>query len=128
MTTTAPVIGNFAEVPLNADRPPAPPTEAAVEKHVAAAAAAHWYTPDQLEWHTPEDIAVKPVYIGADRAVAVQRDVGEVPDHGCGCGHCGHAPSRVSRFERASTALIFAVRNSSGRCSASATAFSGPAR
>jgi methylmalonyl-CoA mutase len=71
MTTTAPVIGNFADVPLNGDRPLPPPTEAAVEKHVAAAAAAHWYTPDQLEWHTPEDIAVKPVYIGADRAAAV---------------------------------------------------------
>ena len=38
------------------------------EKHVAAAAAAHWYTPDQLVWHTPEDIDVKPVYIAADRA------------------------------------------------------------
>ena len=37
-------------------------------KHVAAAAAAHWYTPDQLVWHTPEDIDVKPVYIAADRA------------------------------------------------------------
>ncbi|MGZ4530511.1 MAG: methylmalonyl-CoA mutase [Mycobacterium sp.] len=71
MTTTAPVIGNFAEIPLNGDRPLPPPTEAAVEKHVAAAAAAHWYTPDQLEWHTPEDIAVKPVYIGTDRAAAV---------------------------------------------------------
>ncbi|WP_322861298.1 methylmalonyl-CoA mutase [Mycobacterium europaeum] len=71
MTTTAPVIGNFAEVPLVGDRPLPPPTEAAVDKHVAAAAAAHWYTPDQLEWHTPEDIAVKPVYIGADRAAAV---------------------------------------------------------
>ncbi|MGZ4516274.1 MAG: methylmalonyl-CoA mutase, partial [Mycobacterium sp.] len=71
MTTTAPVIGNFAEIPLNGDRPLPPPTEATVEKHVAAAAAAHWYTPDQLEWHTPEDIAVKPVYIGTDRAAAV---------------------------------------------------------
>ena len=32
----------------------------------AAAAAAHWYAPDQLVWHTPEDIDVKPVYIAAD--------------------------------------------------------------
>src|ERR1700742_3213075 len=68
MTTTTPVVGNFADVPLRSDRSVAPPTEDAVEQHVAAAAAAHWYTPDQLVWHTPEDIDVKPVYIGADRA------------------------------------------------------------
>src|SRR3984957_15936369 len=68
MTTTTPVVGNFADVPLHSDRSVAQPTEDAVEQHVAAAAAAHWYTPDQLVWHTPEDIDVKPVYIGADRA------------------------------------------------------------
>jgi methylmalonyl-CoA mutase len=68
MTTTAPAVGSFADVPLNSERTAAPPTEAAVEAHVAAAAAAHWYTPDQLQWHTPEDIEVKPVYIAADRA------------------------------------------------------------
>src|SRR5271166_1957712 len=73
MTTTAPVVGSFADVPLHGQRHVAPPTEAAVEKHVAAAAAAAWYTPDQLVWHTPEDIAVKPVYIAADRA-AVEAD------------------------------------------------------
>ncbi len=73
MTTTAPVIGSFADVPLNGERAVQPPTEAAVEKHVAAAASAHWYTPDQLVWQTPEDIDVKPVYIGADRA-AVEAD------------------------------------------------------
>ncbi|WP_237072445.1 methylmalonyl-CoA mutase family protein, partial [Mycobacterium avium] len=73
MTTTAPAVGSFADVPLRSERPVAPATEAAVEEHVAAIAAAHLYTPDQLHWHTPEDIAVKPVYIGADRA-AVEAD------------------------------------------------------
>ena len=68
MTTTTPVVGSFADVPLHSDRSVAQPTEDAVEQHVAAAAAAHWYTPDQLVWHTPEDIDVKPVYIAADRA------------------------------------------------------------
>ncbi len=73
MTTTAPVIGSFSDVPLNGERAVQPPTEAAVEKHVAATASAHWYTPDQLVWQTPEGIDVKPVYIGADRA-AVEAD------------------------------------------------------
>src|ERR1700759_4588814 len=73
MTTTAPAVGSFADVPLHSERTVQSPTEAAVEGHVAAAAAAHWYTPDQLQWHTPEDIEVKPVYIAADRA-AVQGD------------------------------------------------------
>jgi methylmalonyl-CoA mutase len=68
MTTTTPVVGSFADVPLHSERIVSPPTEDAVEKHVAAAAAAHWYAPDQLVWHTPEDIDVKPVYIAADRA------------------------------------------------------------
>ncbi|MFY9767566.1 MAG: methylmalonyl-CoA mutase family protein, partial [Mycobacterium sp.] len=73
MTTTAPIVGSFAGVPLHSTRDVQPPTEAAVERHVAAAAAAHWYTPDQLIWHTPEDIDVKSVYIAADRA-AVEAD------------------------------------------------------
>src|ERR1700761_1575131 len=68
MTTTTPVIGSFADIPLRSEPAVPPPTEAAVEKHVAAAAAANWYTPDQLDWHTPEDIEVKPIYIAADRA------------------------------------------------------------
>ncbi|UQX09330.1 methylmalonyl-CoA mutase [Candidatus Mycobacterium methanotrophicum] len=68
MTTTAPVAGSFADIPLHGDRAVPPPRKAAVEKHVAAAAAAHSYTPDQLVWHTPEDIEVKPVYIAADRS------------------------------------------------------------
>jgi methylmalonyl-CoA mutase len=68
MTTTTPVVGNFSDVPLVSDRTVVQPTEDAVDKHIAATAAAHLYTPDQLVWHTPEDIAVKPVYIAADRA------------------------------------------------------------
>jgi methylmalonyl-CoA mutase len=68
MTTTSTVVGNFADVPLDSGRSVARPTQVAVHKHVAAAAAACWYTPDQLVWHTPEDIDVKPVYIAADRA------------------------------------------------------------
>jgi len=68
MTTTSTVVGNFADVPLDSGRSVARPTQGAVHKHVAAAAAARWYTPDQLVWHTPEDIDVKPVYIAADRA------------------------------------------------------------
>jgi methylmalonyl-CoA mutase len=70
MTTTTPVVGSFSDVPLRSDRNVPTPTEGAVEDHVAAAAAAHWYSPDQLVWHTPEDIDVKPVYIAADRAAA----------------------------------------------------------
>jgi methylmalonyl-CoA mutase len=70
MTTTTPAVGSFADVPLHSDRTVAQPTDDAVRKHVEAAAAAHWYTPDQLVWHTPEDIDVKPVYIAADRAAA----------------------------------------------------------
>ncbi|HZC52897.1 MAG TPA: methylmalonyl-CoA mutase, partial [Mycobacterium sp.] len=55
---------------LHGDRDVQPPTEAAVEKHVAAAASAQGYAPDQLDWHTPEGIEVKPVYIAADRTAA----------------------------------------------------------
>ena len=46
MTTTAPAVGSFSDIPLHSERTVQPPTEAAVEKHVAAAAAAAWYTPD----------------------------------------------------------------------------------
>jgi methylmalonyl-CoA mutase len=74
MTATTGVgqgIGSFADVPLdggNGSVPPAPPvSQAAVGEHVAAAAAAHGYTPDQLDWATPEGIDVRPVYVGADR-------------------------------------------------------------
>ena len=55
-----------------ASAPPSPPPEATVGAHVAAAADAHGYTPDQLDWSTPEGIDVKPVYIAADRDAAVE--------------------------------------------------------
>jgi methylmalonyl-CoA mutase len=64
-------IGSFADVPLHRKRRGDPVTEAAVAEHVAAAAAAHGYTPDQLDWVTPEGIDVKPVYVAADRDSAV---------------------------------------------------------
>ncbi len=70
MTTSTAAIGSFSDIPLHGDRDMQPPTEAAVEKHVAAAASAQGYTPDQVDWHTPEGIDVKPVYIAADRAAA----------------------------------------------------------
>jgi methylmalonyl-CoA mutase len=71
MTASTTRIGSFAEVPLSSERSGAPATAAAVAKHVEAAAAAHGYAPEQLDWHTPERIDVKPVYIGADRDEAV---------------------------------------------------------
>ncbi|MDT5181893.1 MAG: methylmalonyl-CoA mutase, partial [Mycobacterium sp.] len=64
-------IGSFADVPLHGERGGEPATEAAVAEHVAAGAAAHGYTPDQLDWVTPEGIDVKPVYVAADRDAAV---------------------------------------------------------
>jgi methylmalonyl-CoA mutase len=64
-------IGSFADVPLHGERTGEPATEAAVATHVEAAAAAHGYTPEQLDWATPEGIDVKPVYIGVDRDAAV---------------------------------------------------------
>ena len=70
MTTTT-RIGSFADIPLHGERSGEPATEAAVAEHVSAAAAAHGYTPDQLDWITPEHIDVKPVYIAADRDAAV---------------------------------------------------------
>ncbi|CAM4079128.1 Methylmalonyl-CoA mutase large subunit [Mycobacterium basiliense] len=70
MTTTAPAIGSFADIPLHSERAVQAVTEGAVEEYVAAAAATHGHTPDQLHWHTPEGIDVKPVYIAADRRAA----------------------------------------------------------
>jgi methylmalonyl-CoA mutase len=64
-------IGSFADVPLHGERTGEPATEAAVATHVEAAAAAHGYTPEQLDWATPEGIDVKPVYVGVDRDAAV---------------------------------------------------------
>ncbi|OBB59718.1 methylmalonyl-CoA mutase [Mycobacterium sp. 852013-51886_SCH5428379] len=78
MTATgekAAVIGSFAEVPLRdgGSTGPAtePATEAAVGEFVAGAAGAHGYTPEQLQWTTPEGIDVRPVYVEADRDAAV---------------------------------------------------------
>jgi methylmalonyl-CoA mutase len=71
MTATRPGIASFADVPLRGDREGAPATESAVTEHVAAAAVAHGYTADQLDWVTPEGIDVRPVYIAADRDSSV---------------------------------------------------------
>ena len=71
MTASTSIVGSFADVPLHGERAGEPATEAAVTEHVAAAAAAHGYTPEQLDWITPEGIDVKPVYIAADRDAAV---------------------------------------------------------
>ena len=65
------VVGSFADVALHGDEAAAPPTEADVTAYIAAAAAAHGYTAEQLDWHTPEGIVVKPVYTAADRATTV---------------------------------------------------------
>ncbi len=64
-------LGSFADIPLHGERSGEPVTESAVAEHVSAAAAAHGYTPDQLDWITPEGIDVKPVYIATDRDAAV---------------------------------------------------------
>lgn len=73
-STSHSTLGSFADVALHGDQHSAPVAEVsatAVAEHVAAAAAAHGYTPEQLEWHTPEGIAVKPVYTAADRAAVL---------------------------------------------------------
>src|SRR4029079_11192605 len=67
MTASTSTVGSFADVPLHGERAGEPATEAAVSEHVAAAAAAHGYTAEQLAWLTPEGIDVKPVFISADR-------------------------------------------------------------
>ncbi|HUO40077.1 MAG TPA: methylmalonyl-CoA mutase family protein, partial [Mycobacterium sp.] len=71
--TVAAIVGSFADIPLHGERVPSPPSDSDVAAYVAAAAAAHGYTAEQLDWHTPEGIVVKPVYTAADRAsVAVE--------------------------------------------------------
>ena len=68
MTALEPRIASFADVPLRGDLPDAPgAAESDVTEFVATAAAAHGYTPDQLDWVTPEGIDVKPVYTASDR-------------------------------------------------------------
>src|SRR6202048_2111048 len=71
MTASDVRIGSFADVPLHSDEVAAAPTDADITAHVAVAAAAHGYTAEQLDWHTPEGIVVKPVYTAADRATTV---------------------------------------------------------
>jgi methylmalonyl-CoA mutase len=68
---TRSAVGSFADVPLHGERTGERATDVAVTKHVVAAASAHGYTPDQLDWHTPEGIVVKPMFIAADRDAAV---------------------------------------------------------
>ena len=63
-------IASFADVPLQGDRTPEAPTAAAAAGRVAAAASAHGYSAEQLDWHTPEGIVVKPLYTAADRDAA----------------------------------------------------------
>jgi methylmalonyl-CoA mutase len=69
---TKPGIASFADVPLHGADAGAPATESDVVDHVAAAAAEHGYTAEQLEWVTPEGIDVRPVYIAADRDAIVE--------------------------------------------------------
>ncbi|MGI9162423.1 MAG: methylmalonyl-CoA mutase [Mycobacterium sp.] len=64
-------VPSFAEIPLHAGTPAANPTQTAAAARVAQAAAAHGYAPEQLDWHTPEGIVVKPLYVGADRDAVV---------------------------------------------------------
>ncbi|MCH9641946.1 MAG: methylmalonyl-CoA mutase [Actinomycetia bacterium] len=64
---TSAKIGSFADVPLAGERAPVASTAEDVAGQTSAAAAAHGYTADQLDWATPEGIEVKPVYIAADR-------------------------------------------------------------
>lgn len=82
MTATEPKkIDSFAGVPLTADAASAAPTQAEAAEQVTAAAAAHGYAADQLDWVTPEGIDVKPVYIAADRddVVAAGYPLGSLP-------------------------------------------------
>ncbi len=64
-------VPSFAEVPLRDDNSVTAPTGKSATQRVAEAAAAHGYAPEQLDWHTPEGIVVKPLYVGADRDAAV---------------------------------------------------------
>ena len=68
---TAETIPSFADIPLGGAAVAPPPTPAAAADRITAAASAHGYSPDQLDWVTPEGIVVKPLYIGADRDAAV---------------------------------------------------------
>ncbi len=63
------VVPSFAEIPLGRPAGAAATAQAAVGC-IAQAAAANGYAPEQLDWHTPEGIVVKPLYTGADRDAA----------------------------------------------------------
>ncbi len=69
--TTRTAVSSFADVPLHGSSPAPAPTPAEAAEQVTAAASAHGYAADQLDWSTPEGIVVKPLFIGADRAAAV---------------------------------------------------------
>jgi len=64
-------VPSFAEVPLLGGHGAQTPTRAAAAQLVSEAASATHYTPDHLEWNTPEGIVVKPLYVGEDRDEAV---------------------------------------------------------
>ena len=64
-------IPSFADIPLTGERTAAAPTQTAATELIASAAAAHGYSAEQLDWHTPENIVVKPLFTGADRDAAV---------------------------------------------------------
>ncbi|GFG76042.1 methylmalonyl-CoA mutase [Mycobacterium botniense] len=72
MTASMSAIGSFADVPLHGAHADKKATAAALTTPTAKTAAPHGYTADELEWHTPEGIAVKSVYVAADRDVAVR--------------------------------------------------------
>jgi methylmalonyl-CoA mutase len=69
--TASTTVSSFADVPLHSPQARPAPTAGEARAHVAAAAAANGYAAEQLDWVTPEGIAVKPVYVGADRASVV---------------------------------------------------------
>ncbi len=62
----------FADIALHGEQSDGAVTPTAAEQHLAAAASAHGYPPEEMNWHTPEGITVKPVYIAADRDAAVE--------------------------------------------------------
>ena len=64
-------VPSFADVPWRGEDPPSAPTPAAAADLIESAARAHGYAAEQLDWHTPEGIVVKPLYIGADRDAVV---------------------------------------------------------
>ena len=60
-------VPSFADIPLNGGSEKGAPTPAAARACVEEAARANGYAPEQLDWHTPEGIVVKPLYTGTDR-------------------------------------------------------------